>query len=201
VVTRCLRKRAQDRYADAKELVGELKSVQREVESGISSRTPLSARLQEQWQALRDRPVGEWLLPAALAGAGVVVLALFVLRPFGAFDPPSLIVPAIVALLAWRRFRNRRLRLARRLVGKLRKIPEVRVVALDHLRVTVLADKAQAKTYVRANAALDAVNSSMFFGDPFTLLIRDDATPEEERALLSTTGVLYVREEASGQGR
>jgi hypothetical protein len=201
VVTRCLRKRAQDRYADAKELVGELKSVQREVESGISSRAPLSARLQEQWQALRDRPAGEWLLPAALAGAGVVVLALFVLRPFGAFDPPSLILPAIVALLAWRRFRNRRLRLARRLVGKLRKIPEVRVVALDHLRVTVLADKAQAKTYVRANAALDGVNSSMFFGDPFTLLIRDDATPEEERALLSTTGVLYVREEASGQGR
>jgi hypothetical protein len=34
----------------------------------------------------------------------------------------------------------------------------------------------------------------MFFGDPFTLLIRDDATPDEERAILSAPGVLYVRE-------
>ncbi len=58
-----------------------------------------------------------------------------------------------------------------------------------------MADRAQARTYVRANALLDAVNSSMFFGDPFTLVIRDDATPEEERALLSSPGVLYVRED------
>jgi len=58
-----------------------------------------------------------------------------------------------------------------------------------------VADRAQARTYVRANALLDAVNSSMFFGDSFTLVIRDDATPEEERALLSSPGVLYVRED------
>ena len=51
-----------------------------------------------------------------------------------------------------------------------------------------MADRAQAKTYVRANALLDSVNSSMFFGDPFTLVIRDEVPPEEERALLSGTG-------------
>ena len=66
---------------------------------------------------------------------------------------------------------------------------------LDGLRFTLVADRAQAKTYVRANALLDSVNSSMFFGDPFTLVIRDAVSPEEEKALLSSPGVLYVREE------
>jgi hypothetical protein len=64
------------------------------------------------------------------------------------------------------------------------------------MRLTIVADRAQAKTYVRANALLDAVNSSMFFGDPFTLVIREDVTPEEEKALLSSPGVLHVREDA-----
>jgi hypothetical protein len=107
----------------------------------------------------------------------------------------GLIFPAIVGLLVWRRFRHRRLRLARRFVAKVGKIPEVRAVILDGMRFTLVADGAQAKTYVRANAALDSVNSSMFIGDPFTLVIRAQVSPEEERGLLSSPGVLYVREE------
>src|SRR5512134_3363447 len=66
VVTRCLRKRAQDRYPEAKDLAGDLKTVQREIESGISSKAPLALRLQEQWRSLRDRTLGDWLLPAAV---------------------------------------------------------------------------------------------------------------------------------------
>jgi predicted Ser/Thr protein kinase len=195
VVTRCLRKRPQDRYPDAKELVGDLKTIQREVESGISSKAPLGARLQEQWASLRDRTLGEWLLPGlALVIALAVLLSVF-LRPAVENVVPGLIFPAIAALLVWRRFRNRRLRLARRFVAKVRKMAEVRLVALDGMRFTVVADRAQAKTYVRANALLDGVNSSMFFGDPFTLVIREGVSPEEEKALLSGPGVLYVRED------
>jgi len=78
-----------------------------------------------------------------------------------------------------------------------RRLPEVRLVALDGMRFTVAADRAQASTYVRANAHLDSVNASMFFGDPFTLAVRDELPEEEEKALLSGPGVLYVREEAS----
>jgi tRNA A-37 threonylcarbamoyl transferase component Bud32 len=195
VVTRCLRKRAQDRYPDAKELVGDLKTVQREVESGISSKAPFAARLQEQWRSLRDRTLGEWLLPGAIAVIGLAVLFSILFRSTAESVVPGLVFPAIAGLLIWRRFRHRRLRLARRLVAKLRRIPEVRLVALDAMRFTVVADRAQAKTYVRANAALDSVNASMFFGDPFTLVIRDEVAPEEERTLLSSPGVLYVREE------
>ncbi len=195
VVTRCLRKRAQDRYPDAKELVGDLKTVQREVESGISSKAPLAVRLQEQWRSLRDRTLGEWLLPAAVAVIALAVLVSILVRSSAEGVIPGLTFPAIAGLLIWRRFRHRRLRLARRFVAKVHKMPEVRVVALDGMRFTLVADRAQAKTYVRANALLDSVNSSMFFGDPFTLVIRDEVSPEEERALLSSPGVLYVREE------
>jgi predicted Ser/Thr protein kinase len=195
VVTRCLRKRAQDRYADAKELAGDLKTVQREVESGISSKAPLAARLQEQWATLRDRPLGEWLVPAAVLVIALAVLLSVVVRPSLEGVVPGLVFPAIAGLLIWRRFRHRRLRLARRFVSKVRKLPEVRLVALDGMRFTLVADRAQAKTYVRANALLDAVNSSMFFGDPFTLVIREDVSPEEERALLASPGVLHVRED------
>ncbi len=193
VITRCLRKRAQDRYPDAKELVGDLKSVQREIESGISSRTPLAQRLQEQWRALRDRPLGEWLLPAAVVLLALaVLLSLLIVRKWDL--GPSAFFTGLAVLYLWRRFRNRRMRLARKFVRRVAKMPEVRVVAIDGLRITLLTDQAQARTYVRANALLDSVNEGMFFGEPFTLVIRDQVTPEDERVLLTGPGVLYVRE-------
>jgi hypothetical protein len=195
VVTRCLRKRAQDRYPDARELVGDLKTVQREVESGISSKAPLGVRLQEQWRSLRDRTLGEWLLPGVVLVVALAVLLSVFFRPSADGLIPGLVFPAIAALLVWRRIRNRRLRLARRFVSKVKKVAEVRLVALDGMRFTAVVDRAQARTYVRANAALDSVNASMFFGEPFTLVVRDAPTPEEERVLLAGPGVLYVRED------
>jgi len=195
VVTRCLRKRAQDRYPDAKELVADLKTVQREVESGISSKAPLGVRLQEQLRSLRDRTLGEWLLPAAVVVVVLAVLLTFFLRRSGEGAIPSLLFPAIVGLLVWRRFRNRRLRLARRFVAKARRVTEVRLIAVEGMRFTVVADRAQAKTYVRINALVDSLNASMFFGEHFTAVVRDEVQPDETRALLSSPGVLYVRDD------
>jgi predicted Ser/Thr protein kinase len=195
VVTRCLRKRAQDRYPDAKELIGDLKAVQREVESGVSTRVPLAVRLQEQWEALRQRTPGEWLLPGIVI---VVILALVLGILFGSREqgvPGSLVFFGFVGLLVWRRFRNRRTRLARRAVSKMIQMEEIRLIALDGMRFTVLADRARARTYVRANAIVDGVNTKMFFGDPFTVVVRDDLPPEEEQTLLTGPGILYVREE------
>jgi len=193
VITRCLRKRAQDRYPDARELVSDLKTVQREIESGVSSKAPLALKLQEQWRSLRDRTLGDWLLPAlvVLVAVAVLVSLLVTHRESGG----SIFMLVLAGLFVWRRIRNRRLRLGRRFVKKVCRMPEVRLVTLEGLRFTVLADRAQARTYVRANALLDEVNSTMFFGDPFTLVIRDDFTPEEERTALSSPGVLYLRED------
>jgi predicted Ser/Thr protein kinase len=195
VVTRCLRKRAADRYPDARELIADLKAVQREVESGVSDKVPLGVRLQEQWLSLRHRTLGEWLLPA---GVGVVVLVVVLAMLLGSQAegiPGTLILFGIIGLFVWRRFRNRRLRLARRVIKKMGKMEEIRVVALDGMRLTVVADRAQARTYVRANAVVDRVNSSMFFGEPFTVVVRDDASAEEVKALLTGPGILYVRED------
>ena len=196
VVTRCLRKRASDRYLEAKELAGDLKTVQREVESGISSKAPFAAKLQERWRALQDRTLGEWLLPGLIAVLVLAIVLAFLLRHSEQGMGSSLFFTAAVGLLIWRRIRNRRLRLARRFAAKVRKMPEVRIVSLEAMRFTILADQPQARTYVRANAALDAVNGSMFFGDPFTLVVRDAAGPDEEKALLAASGILYVREDA-----
>jgi hypothetical protein len=194
VVSKCLRKLPQDRYQDAKSLAGDIKAVQREIESGISSRTPMATRILEQWQSLRDRPIGEWIVPAAaVALAAGVLVTLIVLRGAGGFS--DLVFPAIVALLLWRRYRNRRMRLARKFVKNAARIPGVRIVSLEGMRLTVVADQAQARTYVRLNAALDRINRSMFFGDPFTMVIRDASSAEGERDLLSAPGVLYVKED------
>ena len=196
VITRCLRKRAQDRYGDARELAGELKAVQREIESGVSSKAPVALRLQERWQSLRDRTLGEWLLPALVVVLTLAVIVSLLLTR-GPDVGPGTVFLGLAGLFLWRRFRNRRLRLGRRFVRKAAKMPELRLVTLDGLRFTLLADRAQARTYVRANALLDSINESLFFGDPFTLVIKDQFTPEEERALLSGPGVLYLREEAT----
>jgi predicted Ser/Thr protein kinase len=193
VVSRCLRKRAADRYADAKELAADLKTVQREVESGISSKAPFAARLQERWRSLQERTIGEWLLPALIVVAVVAVLLAFYFRSGGGIGP-GLVFTVIGGLLVWRRFRNQRQRLARRFTSKVKRMAEVRIVALDGTRFVVVADQAQARTYVRINAALDAVNASMFFGDPFTLVVKEELAPEDEKALLSTSGILYARE-------
>ena len=195
VVTRCLRKRAPDRYPDAKELITDLKTVQREVESGVSTKVPLAIRLQEQWQVLRQRTPGEWLLPAAVIVLLLAVVLGILFSPQAGDLPGTLIFFGIVGLFVWRRHRNRRIRLARRAVSKLTKMEEIRLIALDGMRLTVLADRAKARTYVRANAIVDAVSSKMFFGDPFSVVVRDDLPPKDEQALLTSPGILYVRED------
>jgi predicted Ser/Thr protein kinase len=193
VVSRCLRKRAQDRYPDCKELSADLKTVQREAESGISSKIPLGQRIQEQLRSLGGLAPREWLVPAGVGGLVVLAVAFFVWRAQEGLG--SLFSVAIVGLLVWRRMRNRRQRLSRKFVAKAKRLREVRLVALDGMKLTAVVDRAVAHTYVRLNAILDSINSSMFFGEHFTLVVRDDLPPEEMRALLTGPGVLYVREE------
>src|SRR5262249_20109461 len=105
----------------------------------------------------------------------------------------TLIAAGMVGLVAWRRFRNRRKRMTRWLAQRLRKMPEVRVVAYAGTRITVLGDKALARTSLRVNTLVEQLNSSMFFGEPFTVSVRDNPSSEETRQLFGSTGVLYVR--------
>jgi hypothetical protein len=108
---------------------------------------------------------------------------------------PSLIMFGGGGLLLWRRVRNRQRRLVRKFVAKARKLPEVRVVLNEGRKITVISDKALARTYVRLNAILDGINGSMFFGEPFSMSVRDDVGEQEERGLLQGPGVIYLRED------
>jgi hypothetical protein len=40
---------------------------------------------------------------------------------------------------------------------------------------------------------MDKVNSKMFYGEPFSVVVREGQDPREEKALLEGPGVLYVR--------
>jgi serine/threonine protein kinase len=191
VVSRSLRKRPEDRYPDAREMVGDLKSVQREVESGVSTAVPLKEKIREGFRSLQELRPSQWLVGLGVAAAAGLLFSTLFRSEGNAFG--RVLPLAIVGLLVFRRLRNRRHHLLRKLTSRVKKLPEVRIVTVDGQRVTVVADKALAKTYVRVNAAMDAVNASMFFGDPFSIVVRDGLTQEDEKGLLSTPGVVYVR--------
>jgi xanthosine utilization system XapX-like protein len=133
------------------------------------------------------------VLPLGIA-ALLVLLVVLSLRSEESPGPPILFF-GVVGLLIWRRMRNRGRRMMARFTAKLRKMPEVRVVAVDGQRATIVVDRALAKTYVRINALMDGVNRKLFFGEPYTAVIRDDLAADEVRGLLRGPGVLYVRDD------
>ncbi len=192
-VSRCLRKKAADRYASARDLSAELKTVQREIESGVSSPVPVWRRLQDELSHLRQLEPREWAQPTVVAAVvGVGLLVLFLTQDDAI---PLLIIFGTAGLYIYRRARNRGARLLRRFTGVVKKLPEVKVVAVDERRISVLAERAVAKTYVRANAALDGINAKLFFGEPFTMVVRDDLPEDELRQRLTRPGILHVRED------
>lgn len=196
VVGRCLRKKPEDRYRDARELVADLAVVQREIETGVSASVPLSVRLLEEWRTFKERSPSEWALPVtfgAVALSGIVFLITSDRMPWG-----LLLTLGLVGGLVWRRLKHRDRRLLRRFASRLRKRPEVRAITCRDRAVTVVVEQANAGTYVRINALLDRVNDKLFWGEPFEVRVRDDLDDDALAALLRGGGVLYVRAEPGG---
>ena len=197
VVARCLRKQTQDRYQSSTELVNDLKAVQKEIDSGITSHIPLQERLREGLQSLKDLTPGEWLWPTVGILAGLVML-YFLFQNLESWLPTFLGL-AVVGLIIYRRVRTRRHRLMNQFAAKVKKMPEVRIIIFHEDQVTVLTDKALARTYVRINALMDRINRKKYFGDDYSVTVRDQVEPEEERRALATPGVLYVRKDVLGE--
>jgi hypothetical protein len=193
VIARCLRKRREDRYGAARELAADLRAVQREVESGVSGATPLRARVDDAWRSVRDALGGRWMVPAVV-GASVAVVVLVVMRPDDWVGVAFMF--GLPGLYLYRRFRHRRAHLLRKFVARAGKLPEVRMIAVAGTQVTVVADQAIARTHVRLSALLQSVNTQMFFGEPFTMAVREPLTGDETRALLASAAVLYARDDA-----
>ena len=190
VISRCLRKRPEDRYDDARQLTEALKLVQDEIESGVSIKVPLVERLREGLGSIRD------LEPRRLTWivAGITAAIVLFYLIFSRWDLWLIIVIGFAAWCGYRRVKNRPQKLLRRFAARIKKMPEVRIISRRDREVTVIVDRAVANTYVRINAAMDRLNQKRYFGTPYTVSVRDDIPPEEFKALLRGT-VLHVRED------
>jgi serine/threonine protein kinase len=191
IVSRCLRKQAEDRYRDAAALAEDLKKLKRDVDSGVQRSIPASERVRESVEWVKNSmPLGITGAVIALAGLGLVIFLLVSDTSLG-----GLFVLAVMGLLLYRWFRNRSARMQKRFVGKLRKLAEVQAILVRDTQFTVIVDKAEAKVYLRVNSLIDAINAKLFRGEPFVAAVRDDVSPEQLRELLREPGVVYVRED------
>ncbi len=194
IVTRCLRKRPEDRYPDAGALVADLKALKRDLESGVTRTTPIADRLRDRLVALKNLPPKSlyWIYGASV----LVALALiFIVANRFELSFPSVVL-VVLGLYAYRKLRHRTLRLKKRFAAKAAKMPEVLLVAWPQQQATVVVDKVQAKVYLRLNGLMEDLNKKLFFGHPMTVVVRDDVTAEEFRTILREAGVLYVRDDA-----
>ncbi len=191
IVARCLQKRPEDRYPNARQLAQELRQLRRHTESGRARPPSLQERVSDAVTRLRQLKPSQyaWLVGALGAtAAGVYLLASNV-------SLGSLVFPAIVGLLAYRHFRHHSQRLLELFVRKVARVPEVRVIVCQDRRITVVVDRAVSQLYGRIHTQLNEGNRKLFYGQPWSVAIRHDLTDAELRQLLSGPGVHYVRAE------
>jgi hypothetical protein len=193
IISRCLRKRPEDRYPDARTLIQELRALRRDTEAGRATTFSLRQRVLE---ALRQLPQ---LAPRQYgwAAGAVIALALTLYLVVTNVSMGSVVWFSIVALLIYRHVRNRPQRMLEQFVRKLRNVPEIRMITVQERRITVVVDRAVGQLYGRINTQLSGCNRKLFFGEPFSVNIRHDLTPPETRTLLTSTGVHFVRDDVT----
>jgi serine/threonine protein kinase len=194
IVSKCLQKRPDDRFPDARSLLEELKLLRREMESGLVRKTSLKDRIDETVDRLRHLKPGDyvWLAVALLVVACVIYLLV---AKTGSLV--QLLPIAIGLLLVYRKIRDQPRKLSELFARKVAKIPEVRLIVCAENRFTVGIDRAAGQLYGRINQELNRCNRKSFFGPPMSVVIRDDLSPQETRQLLAGAGVQYVRDDAT----
>src|SRR5439155_16254952 len=185
------------RYPDARTLIEDLRVLRRETESGLIRPLALKDRLGDAFDRLTHLKPSEyaWLAGGILAVAGAICLLLFNVG-MGPF-----ILLAVITLLIYRRIRNQPRRLLDLFVRKVARIPEVRFVVCADRKLTVAVDRAVGQLYGRINNQLNYCNSKLFFGQPFSVVIRHDLSADEIRQLLGGAGVQYVRDDVAPQDK
>jgi hypothetical protein len=192
ILSRCLQKRPEDRYPNARALVHDLRQLRRHTESGHARLPSFQERLADAIARVKQLKPSQyaWLAAAAGAvGAGVYLVA----RGMGW---GNLLFPAVFGLLMYRRIRHQPQRTLESFVRKVARIPEVRVIVCIDRRITVVVDRAVSQLYGRIHTQLNECNRRLFFGQPMSVAIRHELSDPELRQLLSGPGVHYVRAEA-----
>ncbi len=197
IVDRCLRKKPEDRYPDLREAVTDLRAVRRELDSGVSGRTPMYERLGlERFHLDRLRAAAGGLsVPGLLLVGGVILVSLIILIPsLGRGKLGGLIPVAILSGLLYAHMRRRPKELIRRFSRKASKLKEVRLVAFRDGGFLVFVDRPTAKTYVKLNALLEAANNGLYQGMPMTMSVREDVSDAEVRQAVTQSGIRYLRD-------
>jgi len=191
IISRCLRKRREDRYPDSRALAADLKILKQDLESGTRLSLSPVERLSGWMAGLKASfPYGTKGL--YILAATVILSVFFVLTkiPWG-----NLFGMAIAGFFIYRGVRNRKLRMLNAFAKKASALPDVRAIIVRTDQVTVVLDKAPAKTYIRITSLIDGINKKLFFGKPVTASIREDLSESEFHSLIRTPGVVYARDE------
>ncbi len=191
IVSRCLRKRPEDRYPDARALAADLKHLKLALESGTRTDLKPMERLRNWVESLKASfPLGTkgiWIVVAA------VVLAVALL--FTNFNYGSLIGPVVIGLFLYRGIKNKKKRFIAAFAKNISKLPSILAVVSRGDEITVIVDKAPASVYLRVTGLVEAMNGKLFFGKPIAAEIKSDLPEEEVRALVKQFGVVYLRED------
>ena len=191
IVSKCLRKRAPDRFPDALALQKDLRQLQRDAESGRMRAATWKDRIGESIETLRSLRPADYVWYAG--GAGLLIVISYLL--LSDFSIGTLVVLGLIGLFVYRNLRNRPERLLRRFVSKTSKLPAVRLILFQEGLATVLIDQAQASLYQKINQHMRDCNRKLFFGDPLKVAIREEIASEELQKLLIEPGVEYVRDD------
>ncbi len=191
VLSRCLRKRPEDRYPDAGELATDLKRLKSDIESGIRRPATPAQRIDELKHWLKTT------LPLSPTGIAIAALALLIiiLVIFTKIRWVNLLWIGLIGLAIYRNIKNRKKRMLKAFIKKVSKIESVRAVRVLEDSVTVIVDKAKASHFVRINSMIDDINKKLYFGRQLDVAIRDDLAEEEFQHMLRETGIAYVRDD------
>jgi serine/threonine protein kinase len=191
IISRCLRKRPEDRYPDAHALAVDLKHLKHDLETGTRTALPHVERLRGWADWLRTSfPLGTWGL--LVLAAVVVLTGVFI---FTKLQWGNLVGMAFIAFFVYRGMRNRKMRKLTSFTKKVSADPLVRAVIIRDELVTVVTDKASAKTYIRIAGLIDSTNRKLYLAKHISVEIKDDLADEELQSLLRAPGVVYVRDD------
>jgi serine/threonine protein kinase len=191
IIARCLRKRPEERYPDARLLARDLRDLRRRTESGQAFQTNWRLRLSDAWDRVRQMSPLQYVRFAAV----LIAVGAALYFAFSKTAPGGLIFPIVVSLILYRQIRNCPLRMRKSFVQRMAKIPEVRLVIFHQNQFTVVVDRPVAQLYGRINQHLQSGNRKLYFGEPMTVSIQPSVSPEKTRELLANPGVQFVRDD------
>ncbi len=191
IIFRCLRKRPEDRYPDARALATDLKHLKHDLETGTRTALPPAERLRGWAEWIRTSfPFGTWGLVALACVVSLMVVFILTKVQWG-----NLVGMAFIAFFIFRVMRNRKRRKLASFTKKISSDPAVQAVVIQDDLVTVVTDRASAKTYIRISGLIDAINRSLYLAKHVSVEIKDSLSQEELQSVLRSPGIVYVRDD------